>query len=430
MCRGDFPTAVLGTKLNRGVSSRSGCSSGVNARPGDTVGPYTVEAACGQGGMARVYRAVGPDGEVVALKLVRPELAVEDMFRRRFAREVETAARIDHPHVVPVLDSGEHEGVPYMAQPFIRGGSLQEKLEREGRLDLETAVTLCLQVAKGVGALHAHGLIHRDLKPANILLDERRAARSSRTSASPRTCRPACSPSPGRPSGRSTTWRPSRSAARRSTSAADVYSLGCVMFECLAGEPPFADRQGMQVLWAHLRDEPPNPCAERPDVSAGRLAGRSRARSRRTRRAVPPARPPTRAWCRWPPACRRSAPAATDERARLHRGGPDGRASSGRRTPGTTIGRAECDVELNDPDVSRRHAVVRQVDAGLAIEDLGSTNGTFVNDQRVEGIVELSAGRPVRFGNTVWRLESQGAAGPKPRRTTRPRAEPPPAEGE
>ncbi len=90
--------------------------------------------------------------------------------------------------------------------------------------------------------------------------------------------------------------------------------------------------------------------------------------------------------------------------------------------PGTTIGRAECDVELNDPDVSRRHAVVRQVDAGLAIEDLGSTNGTFVNGLRIEGIVELSAGDQVRFGNTVWRLES-GSRGVW--RTTRPRAERP-----
>ena len=100
--------------------------------PGDTVGPYTVECPLGEGGMARVYRAVGADGEVVALKLVRPELAVEQLFRRRFSREVQTAVRVEHPHVVPVLDSGEHEGIPYMAQPFISGGSLQEKLEREG----------------------------------------------------------------------------------------------------------------------------------------------------------------------------------------------------------------------------------------------------------------------------------------------------------
>jgi pSer/pThr/pTyr-binding forkhead associated (FHA) protein len=86
-------------------------------------------------------------------------------------------------------------------------------------------------------------------------------------------------------------------------------------------------------------------------------------------------------------------------------------------TPGTTIGRAECDVELNDPDVSRRHAVIRLVDAGLAVEDLGSTNGTFVNERRISGIVELAAGDRIRFGNTVWRLtpmtssSAGGAAG-------------------
>jgi pSer/pThr/pTyr-binding forkhead associated (FHA) protein len=73
-------------------------------------------------------------------------------------------------------------------------------------------------------------------------------------------------------------------------------------------------------------------------------------------------------------------------------------------TPGVTIGRAECDVELNDPDASRRHAAVRQVDGGLAIEDLGSTNGTFVNDRRISGIVQIAPGDRVRFGNTVWRL--------------------------
>lgn len=80
--------------------------------------------------------------------------------------------------------------------------------------------------------------------------------------------------------------------------------------------------------------------------------------------------------------------------------------------PGTSIGRAECDVDLNDPDVSRRHAVVRQVDAGLALEDLGSTNGTWVNGKRIEGIVELSVGDEVRFGNTVWRFQLKSAGVP------------------
>lgn len=79
-------------------------------------------------------------------------------------------------------------------------------------------------------------------------------------------------------------------------------------------------------------------------------------------------------------------------------------------TSGTTIGRAECDVELNDPDVSRRHAVVRQVDDGLAIEDLGSTNGTFINDRQISGIVRVAEGDRIRFGNTVWRVQPVGAS--------------------
>ncbi|MBA3585719.1 MAG: serine/threonine protein kinase [Gemmatimonadetes bacterium] len=234
--------------------------------PGDKIGPYRIEGGLGEGGMARVYKAVGPDGEVVAVKLVRADLAVEDMFRRRFAREVRTAERIDHPHVVPVLDSGEHEGVPYMVQPLIRGGALQEKLERDAVLELEAAVTLCLQVAKGVGALHAHGLVHRDLKPANILFDERGCAfvadfgLAKDSDASLIT-------KPGQAVGSLDYMAPEQIRGEEVGPTADVYSLGCVMFECLAGRPPFGDRQGtMKILWAHLRDEPPDPTEGRQDM--------------------------------------------------------------------------------------------------------------------------------------------------------------------
>jgi serine/threonine-protein kinase len=234
--------------------------------PGDKVGPYRIEGGLGEGGMARVYRATAPDGEIVAVKLVRTDLAVEDMFRRRFAREVQTAERVDHPHVVPVLESGEHKGVPYMVQPLIRGGSLQEKLEREEVLQLEAAVTLCLQVAKGVGALHAHGLVHRDLKPANILLDEHGCAfvadfgLTKDSDASLLT-------QPGQAVGSLDYMAPEQIRGEEVGPATDVYSLGCVMFECLTGHPPFADRQGtMKILWAHLRDDPPDPCEERPEV--------------------------------------------------------------------------------------------------------------------------------------------------------------------
>ena len=234
-------------------------------RPGDEVGPYTVQSPLGEGGMARVYKAVGRDGEVVALKLVRAELAAETMFRRRFAREVQTAARIDHPRVVPVLGSGEHEGVPYMAQPLIRGGSLDDRLEADGRLELEATVRLCLEVAKGIGALHEHGLIHRDLKPANILLDEEGHAFVADFGLA-KDPQASLITKPGQAVGSLDYMAPEQIRGEQVTPSADVYSLGCVMFECLAGRPPFADRKGMQVLWAHLQDDPPDPCAGRDDL--------------------------------------------------------------------------------------------------------------------------------------------------------------------
>ena len=229
------------------------------------VGSYTVERPCGQGGMAWVYEAVDRDGAVVALKLVRPELAAEDMFRRRFSREVGAACRIEHPHVVPVLDSGEHDGVPDMVQPFIRGGSLQEKLEREDRLELEAAVTLCLQVAKGIGALHVLHLIHRDLKPANILLDEHGHAFVADFGLA-KDLDASLITTPGEAVGSMDYMAPEQIRGDSVSSAADVYSLGCVVFECLAGEPPFADREGIQILRAHLLDEPPDLHEQHSDV--------------------------------------------------------------------------------------------------------------------------------------------------------------------
>ena len=218
--------------------------------------------------MAQVYRAVGLDGEEVALKLVRAELAVEDMFRKRFAREVQTAIRIDHPHVVPVLGSGVHEGVPYMAQRLIRGGSLQDKLKADGRLELEAAVTMCLQVAKGVGALHEHGLIHRDLKPANILLDEEGCAYVGDFGLA-KDPQASLLTKPGQAVGSLDYMAPEQIRGEPVAPSADVYSLGCVMFEAIVGQPPFAERQGMQVLWAHLQEDPPDPCADRDDLPKG-----------------------------------------------------------------------------------------------------------------------------------------------------------------
>jgi serine/threonine-protein kinase len=232
---------------------------------GQSIGPWRIDSLIAVGGMGRVYRANSADGQEVALKLVKSDLASDEVFRKRFEREASIARRIDHPHVVPVLDSGEHEGLPYLAQRLIRGGSLDDKLEREGSLDLGFALRMCAEVAGGLDALHATRLFHRDVKPANILLDEQETAyitdfglaKDSQGSLLTR---------PGQTLGSLDYMAPEQIRGEDISAASDVYGLGCVMFECLAGQPPFADRQGMRVLWAHLQDAPPDPRATRPEL--------------------------------------------------------------------------------------------------------------------------------------------------------------------
>jgi serine/threonine protein kinase len=232
---------------------------------GDFVGPYRVQAMLGEGGMGRVYRAVAPDGEIVALKVVKAQLARDDVFRRRFEREAGAAARVAHPNVVPVIDRGEHEGVPYMAQKFITGGSLEDKIKREGKLSLREAVELCTQVADGLDALHAVGLIHRDVKPGNVLLDaDGRAYITDFGLMKDRTA--SVLTRPGQALGSMDYMAPEQIRGEDVTAQSDVYALGCMMFECLTGHPPFADRQGMRILWAHLQEEAPDPCTGRSDL--------------------------------------------------------------------------------------------------------------------------------------------------------------------
>ena len=235
-------------------------------QPGASVGPYRVEGLLGEGGMGFVYRAVSPSGETVALKLVKAELAKDSVFRRRFEREAQTAARVGHPNVVPVLDTGEHDGIPYMAQQFIAGGSLETRIERDGTLDIEATLDICTQVGEGLDAMHAHGLIHRDVKPGNILLDDERAYITDFGLMKDREA--SVLTRPGQALGSMDYMAPEQIRGEEVTAQSDVYALGCVMCECLSGKPPFADRQGMRILWAHLQEDPPDPLAGRSDVPA------------------------------------------------------------------------------------------------------------------------------------------------------------------
>jgi serine/threonine-protein kinase len=235
-------------------------------RVGTRFGEYQIDSLIGVGGMGKVYKATAGDGTPVALKVVKEDLARDETFRRRFKREARIAQTVVNSHVVSLRDTGEHDGLPYLAAQFIEGIPLDRKLELEGRLDLATTVRICAQVADGLHALWEAGMVHRDVKPANILLDLAGNAYITdfglaKDSAGTVLTRP------GQPLGSMDYMSPEQIRGEPVTGAADVYSLGCVVFECVDGRPPFADREGMAVLWAHLQDEPPDPSAERTDIS-------------------------------------------------------------------------------------------------------------------------------------------------------------------
>src|SRR5581483_2238387 len=197
-------------------------------RVGTTFGEYRIESVLGVGGMGKVYRATAVDGTSVALKVVKADLARDETFRRRFRREARIAQTVRNPHVVALRDSGEHDGLPYLAALLIEGLALDQKLDREGKLDLPTTVRICTQVADGLHALWQAGMVHRDVKPANILLDLSGDAYITdfglaKDSAGTVLTRP------GQPLGSMDYMSPEQIRGEPITGAADIYSLGCVM---------------------------------------------------------------------------------------------------------------------------------------------------------------------------------------------------------
>lgn len=227
--------------------------------------------------MGSVYLAKGVHGEVVALKLLKPDLARDDLVRKRFDREARMAQRIVHPNVVPVLDVGEHEGTPYLVQAFVRGGTLQDRLDATGPLSVPEAVRMAVEVGGALDAIHAVGLVHRDVKPANILLDEEDVAhvidfglaKDSQASALTR---------PGQAVGSLDYMAPEQIRAEEVGPWTDVYGLACVVYAALSGEAPFAAKTGMGVLWAHIQEDPPPlPASVPAPVAWAVMAGLAKA---------------------------------------------------------------------------------------------------------------------------------------------------------
>jgi serine/threonine-protein kinase len=202
----------------------------------------------------------------VALKLVKEDYARDQTFRRRFSREARIAQTVGHPNVVAVIATGEHRGLPYMAQRFIDGQSLDDKLKRDGPLQVADAVRICANVAAGLEALWAAGMVHRDIKPANILLDGSGKAYITDFGLAKDT-QGSLLTLPGQALGSMDYMSPEQIRGEPVSAASDIYALGCVMYEGVAGRPPFAEAQGMRILWAHLQEEPADPRRHRPDLT-------------------------------------------------------------------------------------------------------------------------------------------------------------------
>jgi serine/threonine-protein kinase len=237
-------------------------------------GAYRVERELGGGGMSRVFVAheAGLDRRVV-VKVLPPELTGA-LSIERFRREIQLAARVHHPHIVPVLLVGQADGMLYYTMPYIEGESLRERLERETTLPIPDVIRIMRDVADALSHAHALGVIHRDIKPENILLVRHHALitdfgvakalsqlRQEERRAQSRT------PSAGMALGTPAYMAPEQAAADPTIDPrADIYALGCVAYEMLTGKPPFSDRPAQKILAAHIAERPVPVSDRRQDV--------------------------------------------------------------------------------------------------------------------------------------------------------------------
>jgi hypothetical protein len=400
---------------------------------GTEVGDYRVTGRIGEGGMGAVFLAEERDtGRQVALKVLLEELAGNDEFRRRFERESRYASSLNHPNIVRLHEFGESDGLAYMVMEYVPGRDLTAELA-QGPLSPERTLQILEQVASALDAVHATGLYHRDVKPANVLIavDEETGELRCRLTDFGLSKQPSqdssALTSAGFFVGTCQYVAPEQILAQDLDHRVDVYSLGCLLYECLAGETPFRRPREEQVLHAHIQDPPPSLTAVRPDlppaidgVIAKALAKKPEERHASCGELVEAARVAIGS-----PGI--GHPAGHVDRLRLKITAGNARGAEIQVEDEFVIGRQGSEEGQlgQDAEISRRHARVARVGGDFVIEDLGSTNGTFVNGRRITDREILSAGDRIQVGATtlVVQVSVPSAAEPEPGPASEPDAD-------
>ncbi len=220
---------------------------------------YGIERELGRGGMATVFLAKDlKHDRDVAIKVLHPDLAAT-IGAERFEREIKLAAKLQHPHILGLYDSGDGDGLLYYVMPFVKGESLRDRLDREKMLPIDDAIRITLEVASALGYAHEQGIIHRDIKPENILLSGEHAlvadfgiARAATEAGQQKLTQT------GMAVGTPVYMAPEQSTGDPVGPTADIYSLGCMLYEMLAGEPPFTGANAMAIMARHLMEQVPS----------------------------------------------------------------------------------------------------------------------------------------------------------------------------
>jgi eukaryotic-like serine/threonine-protein kinase len=247
-------------------------------------GRFRLEERVGSGGMSTVYRAFDETLERwVAIKILQNEIADDDDQLERFRREARAVARLNHPHVVTVIDAGEDQGCPYIVFEYISGETLKERIRRLGRLPVPEALAYAIEIARALEAAQAERLVHRDVKPQNVLLDTDGRAKVTDFGIARSLEGGDGLTLAGRVLGTTDYVSPEQALGKEVTPQSDIYSLGIVLYEMLTGDVPFRADAPVAVAMKHVREPMPDVQLARPEVSANTAAIVDHATAKETR---------------------------------------------------------------------------------------------------------------------------------------------------